>query len=88
MFGGETMDELEIGVITHYFSKIGVAVVKVEQVLKVGDMLRIKGMHADFVQKVDSMQVEHKNVTEAKPGDEVGMKVAQEVHEHDKVYKA
>jgi len=82
------MDELEIGAITHYFSKIGVAVVKIEKALKVGDTIRIKGMHDDFTQKIESMQVEHKNVTEAKPGDEVGMKVAQEVHEHDKVYKA
>ena len=82
------MDEIELGVVTHYFSKIGVAVVKVEKVLKVGDTIHIKGTHADFSQKVDSMQVEHKSVTEAKPGDEVGMKVAQEVKEHDKVYKA
>ena len=80
--------EQEIGAITHYFSKIGVAVVKVEKPLKVGDTIRIKGAHDDFTQKIDSMQVEHKSVTEAKPGDEVGMKVAGEVHEHDKVYIA
>jgi U32 family peptidase len=82
------MEEHEIGVITHYFSKIGVAVVKVEKHLKVGELIRIKGTHADFVQKIDSMQVEHQSVHEAKPGDEVGMKMAEEVHEHDKVYKA
>jgi putative protease len=85
------MDEqvgIEIGVITHYFSKIGVAVVKAGKALKVGDSIRIKGIRTDFIQKVDSMQVEHKSVQEAKPGDEVGMKLAQEAHEHDKVYLA
>lgn len=80
--------ELEIGVITHYFSKIGVAVVKVEKALKVGDTIRIKGIRTDLTQAIDSMQVEHQNVQEAKPGDEVGMKMAGEVHEHDKVFLA
>lgn len=82
------MEETEVGAITHYFSKIGVAVVKLSGTLKAGDNIHIKGSHADFSQKVESMQVEHQVVIEAKAGEEVGMKVAQEVHEHDKVLKA
>ncbi len=82
------MDETEVGKITHYFSKIGVAVVKASVAIKAGDNLHIKGTHADFTQKAESMQIDHKTVMEAKPGEEFGMKVSQEVKENDKVYKA
>ena len=77
-----------IGKITHFFSKINVAVVLIEEgLLKKGDTIRIKGNTTDFEQKVASMQVQHKEIEEAKPGDDIGMKMDQPVHEHDKVYK-
>ena len=82
------MDEPEIGVITHYFPKVGVAVVKASALIKNGDKIHVKGHTADFIQVVESMQVEHVQVAEAKSGDEIGMKMAQECHEHDKIYKA
>jgi putative protease len=77
-----------IGKITHFFSKIGVAVVKLDAPLKVGDKIKIEG-HGNVVeQAVDSMQVEHEQIKEAKKGMEVGMKVAGEVKEGDLVFKA
>lgn len=79
--------EKKVGMITHYFGKINVAVLKVtEGEVKVGDTIRIKGKHSDFTQQVASMQVEHNNVDVAKKDDEVGLKVDQAVHEHDEVY--
>jgi translation elongation factor EF-Tu-like GTPase len=84
------MEELgeHVGRVTHYFDKIGVAVIQVEQgTLKVGDTIRIKGMHDDFEMPVTSMQVNHKAVQEAKKGDDIGMKVTNPVHENDKVFK-
>ena len=81
------MGEEEIGKVTHYFTKIGVAVIEVTGNLKVGDTIHIKGATSDFTQKVDSMQVEHKNVDEAKAGDSVGLKVAEHAREGDTVYK-
>jgi translation initiation factor IF-2 len=85
------MEEVEgeqVGKISHYFDKISVAVVDVAKgKLKVGDTIRIKGTTTDFEQKIDSMQVEHKQVKEAKKGDSVGLKVADAVKEHDIVYK-
>lgn len=76
-----------IGVITHYFGKINVAVLKVtEDEVSIGDSIHIKGKHSDFTQTIDSMQVEHEQVKKAKKGDEVGLKVDQPVHEHDEVY--
>lgn len=76
----------EVGKITHYFEKIGVAVVEMTGKLKVGDKVKIKGSTTDFEQTVGSMQVEHEPIKEAKKGQAVGMKVAQEVREHDKVF--
>ena len=79
--------EKRVGIITHYFGKIGVAVMKIENdSVKVGDTIHIKGKHTDFTQTVDSMQVEHESVDIAKTGDEVGLKVADQVHEKDEVY--
>ncbi|RLG21240.1 hypothetical protein DRN74_03185 [Candidatus Micrarchaeota archaeon] len=77
----------EVGVVTHYFNKIGVAVIKVTGNIKVGDTVHFKGANVDFSQKVESMQIEHENIEEAKPGDDIGMKVEQKVHENVRVYK-
>ena len=76
-----------IGKITHYFSKIEVAVIELSDSLKVGDTIRITGGAKDFNQTVDSMEVEHQKVQEAKEGDSVGLKVDQKVKEGYKVYK-
>lgn len=81
------MEEKEIGKITHYFGKISVGIIQLVDELKVGDTIHIKGVHDDFIQKVESMQIEHNNVSEAKPQDLVGIKVNQKVHPGDRVYK-
>ncbi len=80
--------EEEIGTISHYYNKIGVGIIEIKNgALKVGDMIRIKGHSNDFDQKVGSMQVDHKEVSEAKPGDIIGLKMDQKVHEGEMVYK-
>ena len=76
----------EVGKITHYFEKIGVAVIEVTGKLKAGDKIRIKGNTTDFEQEVDSMQMEHEQVKEAKKGMAIGMKVKDRVREHDVMY--
>ena len=76
-----------IGKVTHYFNKISVAVVELEDTLKVGDVIHIKGATTDFTQEVESMQIEHKNVDTAKKGQAIGLKVDQPVRENDNVYK-
>lgn len=75
----------EVGKITHYYNKIGVAVVEVTGNIKVGDRISIEGK-SNFEQIVTSMQIEKKNITEAKPGQAIGLKVDQPVREGDKVY--
>ena len=77
----------QIGQITHYFDHISVAVVQLTEPLHVGDTIHILGHSTDFKQEVTSLQVEHTSVDEAKPGDDVALKVIQTVHPNDKVYK-
>jgi len=81
------MPEEEIGKITHYYNNIEVGLIELTASLKVGDSIHIKGAHDDFTQAVESMQVEQDKIEEGKAGDTVGVKVAQKVHENDKVFK-
>jgi translation elongation factor EF-1alpha len=77
----------KVGEITHYFTKISVAVVDVSGKMKVGDKIAIKGMTTNFEQTVDSMQIEGKNIEEANSGDDIGMKVKDRVRKGDIVYR-
>jgi putative protease len=82
------MPEEEIGVVTHYYGNIQVAGIRVEKgTLKVGDRIHILGHTSDFEQTVDSIQLEHDQVEEAMPGQDVGVKVMDHAREHDKVFK-
>ncbi|MBS7659077.1 MAG: U32 family peptidase C-terminal domain-containing protein [Candidatus Bathyarchaeia archaeon] len=78
---------VEVGKVTHYFSKIGVAVVELKAPLAVGDRIIIRGPTTDFEQVVESMQIEHKNIEKAEAGQSIGLKVNQRVRERDIVYK-
>lgn len=77
----------QIGTITHYFDHIGVAVLNLQDKLKVGEAVQIQGHSTDFQQTIDSMQIDHKAVEQAKPGDDVAVKVTQKVHPNDKVFR-
>lgn len=79
--------EVEAGLVTHYYSHLSVAVLKLSDGLKVGDMIHILGHTTDFVQKVRSMEVNHHTVGWVKPGDDVALKVVEPVRVHDAVYR-
>ncbi|MCD6583451.1 MAG: translation elongation factor-like protein [Candidatus Omnitrophica bacterium] len=79
--------EEEIGIITHYFGKISVGVIKLKKPLRIGERIHIKGAHDDFIQTVNSMQLNHKDISYAPKGREIGIKVIQKVHPNDRVYK-
>ena len=82
------MAEVEIGKVTHYFSKIGVMAFTVAQdKLCVGDTIHVKGHTSDFTQKIDSMQVDNQPVPEAAAGKTIGLRVKEHAREHDLVYK-
>jgi len=76
-----------VGKIIHYFDKIGVAVVKAGDTIKVGDTLNIEGHGNSFEQKVNSMQIDKEEIKSVKKGQEFGMKVNEVVKAGDIVYK-
>jgi len=77
-----------VGIVTHYFNHISVAVVRLDTgTLKVGDTIRIIGHTSDFRQKVESLQIEHERVEEVGRRQEFGIRVKEHVREHDVVYK-
>lgn len=77
-----------IGKIEHIFEKILVITTTLKNPLKVGDVVRIKGHTTDFVQAVDSIQIEHESVQKAKKGDGIGIKVKGIVRDNDKIFLA
>lgn len=79
-------EEKPIGEVTHYYTNLGVAIVKFHRAVKVGETVHFKGATTDFTETVGSMQYEHKEVEEAKKGQEVGIKVRERVREGDEVY--
>lgn len=78
---------IEVGKVAHYYTKIGVAVINLTNDLKIGDEILIRGKTTELRQKVESMQIEHKNVEIAKAGQSIGLKVNEKVKEGDIVYK-
>jgi hypothetical protein len=77
-----------IGVVTHYYSHLSVATLRLESgTLRVGDVIHIRGHTTDFSQRVESLEVNHAPATEVGPNDDFGLKVVGHAREHDVVYK-
>jgi len=81
------MAEELVGKVKDYFARIGVIGIDLVAPLKVGDTIHIKGHTTDLEQVVESMQIEHEDVQEAKAGDSVGIKVPDRCRGGDDVYK-
>ena len=79
--------ETEIGEVMTYYANIGVAAVELSGGVKVGDTIIFRGFTTDMEHKVDSMQIEHDSVQEAKAGDQIGVKISGKVRKNDRVYK-
>ncbi|MGB8111543.1 MAG: EF-Tu/IF-2/RF-3 family GTPase [Pseudolabrys sp.] len=77
-----------IGVVTHYYSHLSVAILRLESgTLRVGDVIHIRGHTTDLSQRVESLEVNHAPATEVGPNGDFGLKVVGHVREHDVVYK-
>jgi translation initiation factor IF-2 len=81
------MAEEIIGKVSDFFAHPVVAGIELTAPLKVGDKIRIKGHTTDLELVVDSIQIKNVNVTEAKAGDSIGVKVTDRVRPGDHVYK-
>ena len=79
----------EIGKVTHYYGKIGVAIVELKAGLKVGDKIKIGNKDEEGAEEeVASMQIDHKDVSKAKKGDVVGIQVKERPKDNASVYLA
>lgn len=79
--------EVEIGRVTHFYNHLHVAILKLTETVKVGDLIHILGHSTDFMQKVTSLQINYHNVVGVDPGEDVALKVIEPVREHDVVYR-
>jgi putative protease len=81
-------EEKKVGTVEHYFTRIGVAAIKIiNGEIAIGDEIRIKGSTTDFLQRVESMEINKESVERAGVGSSIGIKVKERVREGDLVYK-
>jgi translation elongation factor EF-Tu-like GTPase len=77
----------EIGIVSNYFDHVRAAAIKLSGKLKVGDKIKIVGGETEFEMEITSMQIDRKDVSEGKKGDEIGLIVPQKVRKGYKVIK-
>ena len=63
------MSDVPIGKVTHYFDRIQVAVLELNEALNVGDKIRVSGHATELEQTVESLQIDHRPVHQGLPGD-------------------
>lgn len=86
--GVSILDKDLLGKVIHYYDKIGVAVIKLNKDLKIGDKIKLVHKDDTFEQTVESMQLEHIAISEGKEGLEVAIKVNQAAKDGTLVYFA
>lgn len=79
--------EKPIGIVTHYFGNIKVAIVKFKVPVRQGSEVWFRGYTTDFLQAIKSMQFDHKVIAVAPKGKQIGIKVSKKVRPGDKVFK-
>ena len=69
-----TMHEERIGHVEHFYPKAHAIVVEVESgKVHRGDTIHLKGENIDAMQRVQSIEMDHKPIPEAKAGESVGI---------------
>jgi hypothetical protein len=79
--------EKRIGKITHYYSRLSVAVLDLVDEIHLGDKIHIKGRLTDLSMSIESLEIEHQKIEAAKPGMEVALQVGGYVREGDEIFK-
>lgn len=80
------MAKKKIGIVIHFYPKIGVAIIDLSAELKKGDIIAIEGRGHSVEFAVESMQIEHEEIAEAKKGQAIGLKVSEPVKQDDEVF--
>jgi hypothetical protein len=80
---GETL----VGVVDDYYGHLSVITLTVQSPLRVGDKIHVRGHTTDMSETLESMQIDHVPVTEAKVGDPIGIKAVGKCRAGDYLYK-
>jgi len=84
----EEPEEMQVGKVTHYFPKIGVAIIEVtDGSIKIGDEIRIKGKTTDFRQRIISIEIDYEKIEIAEPGQTIGIIVEQPARHGDLILR-
>lgn len=75
-----------VGRVTHYYGRISVAVIELDDRLTLGDWVHFYGFTTNFVQPVESMQYDREPIGEAFADDVIAVQVEGRVREGDLVY--
>lgn len=82
------MSNYKVGKVTHYYDKIGVAIVELSNELFAGDKIKfVRGGEDLLEQVVESIQIEHEKVSKAQKGEIVGLKTKEAIKEGAEVFK-
>jgi putative protease len=81
------MAEEEIGRVSDFFARPVVAGIDLTGSLKIGDKLHIVGHTTNLEFVIESLQIHNADVSEANPGDEVGIKVPDRVRRGDRILR-
>ncbi len=79
-------EKKQIGIITRYFHKIGVAAIMLDHKISVGNKIRIEGATTDLEMTIRSMQIDREDIESGNKGQEIAIKVSDRVREKDIVY--
>jgi hypothetical protein len=79
--------EKHIGTVTHYYTRLSVAVLNLTDEIRLGDEIHIKGHFTDLFMSVASLEVDHRKIESAGTGIDVALKVDGYVREGDEIYK-
>jgi len=71
----------KIGTVTHWYDKLGVAVIKLTGKLSKGDSIMIQKGGEEFTETVESLQINHESVTSAKKGDDAAIQLSKRAKE-------
>ncbi len=80
------MTWVPIGMVTHFYDRISVAVIVLSGPVRLGETVQLLGRTTEFEQQVGSLQIDHEYINEAESGQEVALKVIERVRPNDVVY--
>ena len=75
-----------LGIVEDYFAKIAVIALTLKAGVAVGQRIQVLGHTTNFEEAVESMQIDHVPVSQARTNDGVGIKVIGRARAGDHVY--